>query len=208
MLLLSAAALLSAVIHLWAVYRGPRLLSYFAKPTTTTLILFLALSATPSVSPFYQMAIVVGLLFSLAGDIFLMLPADRFIAGLVAFLLAHIVYSIAFGTQVHWPPWSPWGLGVVLYAALIYRLLQPKLGKLWPAALLYLVAITGMAWLSMAMFSQQGTTGALLAAAGAILFVISDSVLALNRFRGRFASADLIVLSTYYLAQWLIARSV
>ncbi len=207
-ILLSGAALSSAVVHLWAVYRGPRLLIYLAKPTTTTLILFLALCAAPQVSGAYQVAIGIGLLFSLAGDIFLMLPRDRFVAGLVAFLLAHITYSIAFGSQVRWPAWSPWGIGVVLYAALIYRLLQPKLGKLWPAVLIYLIAITVMAWLSIVMFRQTGTTPALFAAVGALLFVISDSALALNRFRGRFWSADLLVLSTYYLAQWLIARSV
>lgn len=207
-LLLSIGALITAMLHLWAVYRGPRWLVYVAKPTTTTLILFLALTATPHVSSFYQWAIVLGLLFSLAGDIFLMLPTDRFIAGLVAFLLAHVVYSVAFGREVSWPPWTPWGLGLLLYALVIYRLLWPNLGKLWPAVLVYLVAITAMAWLAVAMAIQTGTSWATLAALGAILFVISDSALALNRFRGRFWSADLMVLSTYYLAQWLIARSV
>ena len=206
--LISLLALFTALLHLWAVYRGPRALTYFAKPTTTGLILFLALRAPPQVSSFYQVAICLGLLFSLAGDIFLMLPTERFVAGMVAFLLAHLIYSVAFGVQIEWPAWSPWGIGLVIYGTLIYRLLQPKLGALWPAVLLYLVAITGMAWLSMISFTQQGTTGALLAMLGALLFVISDSVLALNRFRRHFWSADLLVLSTYYLAQWLIARSV
>lgn len=207
-LLLSVGALITAMLHLWAVYHGPRRLVYFAKPATTTLILSLALSATAQSTPFYQWTIVIGLLFSLAGDIFLMLPTDRFIAGLVAFLLAHVAYSVAFGAVVSWPLWTPWGLGLLLYALVIYRLLWPNLGKLWPAVLLYLVAITGMAWLAVAMALQTGTSWATLAALGAILFVISDSALALNRFRDRFWSADLIVLSTYYLAQWLIAQSV
>jgi len=207
-LLLSCGALFTAMLHLWAVYRGPRGLAYLAKPMTTTLIGSLALSATPQVSPFYQRAIVVGLLFSLAGDIFLMLPTDRFVAGLVAFLLAHVAYGVAFGQVVSWPPWTPWGLGLLLYALVIYRLLWPTLGQLWPAVLVYLLAITAMAWLAVAMADQLGTPGTMLAAVGALLFVISDSALALNRFRGRFWSADLIVLSTYYLAQWLIARSV
>jgi len=42
----------------------------------------------------------------------------------------------------------------------------------------------------------------------AVLFVISDSALAINRFRGRYRSAQALILSTYFAAQWLIARSV
>lgn len=207
-LLFSRLALITAIAHLWADYNGPRWLIYIAKPATTTLILAIALVAPQPVSAFYQMAIVAGLLFSLAGDIFLMLPQDRFMAGLVAFLLAHLCYIAAFGAQVGWPLLSIWGLPVVVFAISIYRLLTPHLGKLRLPVLVYMVIISLMAWLAITLFVQRREAWALWAAMGAILFVVSDSTLAINRFRKPFWSAQLIVLGTYYVAQWLIAQSV
>lgn len=206
--LLSISAFVTALTHLWAEYTGRHWLIYGAKPATTTFLLLIALYATTPVSPFYHIAISVGLLFSLAGDIFLMLPRDHFIAGLVSFLLAHLCYIGAFGTQVKWPFLSWWGLPVVGFAIGIYMVLAPHLGKMQLPVLVYMAVISLMAWLAITLFVQQRAAWALWAASGAVLFVISDSALALNRFRQRFWSAQLLVLGTYYLAQWLIALSV
>ncbi len=207
-LLLSTLALLTALLHLWAAYRGPQWLVYLAKPMTTTLILLMAFTAAAPMGPLYQWAVVIGLLFALAGDIFLMLPTDRFVAGLVSFLITHLCYIIAFGTQSQPPFWSPGSVGVLLYALIIYALLHRHLGRMRLPVLLYLVAIAAMAWLGLALATEQQSLWAIAAGAGSVLFVISDSVLALNRFRQPFAAAQLLVLSTYYLAQWLIAWSV
>jgi uncharacterized membrane protein YhhN len=57
-------------------------------------------------------------------------------------------------------------------------------------------------------WSQTGQSQALLAFLGAVLFLVSDSALAVNRFRGHYKSAPALILSTYFAAQWLIARSV
>ncbi len=206
--LLTLLALLTALLHLWAESHGPQWLIYFAKPTTTTLILLVALVAKPPVGPLYQSAIGIGLLFALAGDIFLMLPTDRFIAGLVSFLITHLCYIVAFGTQIRPPFWSPATLLLLLYALLIYGLLYRHLGHMRMPVLLYLVAIAAMAWLGLLFATQQQSVWALAAGVGSVLFVISDSVLALNRFRRPFAGAQWLVLTTYYLAQWLIAWSV
>jgi uncharacterized membrane protein YhhN len=96
MAIMSLLVLLSASLHIRAEYSGPRWQVYVFKPLTTTLIIILALMATEPVSPFYQAMIVIGLVFSLGGDIFLMLPSDRFIGGLVSFLIAHLFYIVAF----------------------------------------------------------------------------------------------------------------
>lgn len=206
--LLSWLALVGAVTHIWTDYWGPRWLAYVAKPATTTLILLMALLAPTPVSSVYQWLIVVGLLFSLAGDIFLMLPTDRFLAGLVSFLLAHLCYIGAFASALDGWSLSRWGLTVVLLAAGVYFVLRPYLGTLqWPV-LLYMATISLMAWLAITLFVQRGEGWTQAAAVGAILFVVSDAALALNHFRQRFGSAQLIVLGTYYLAQWLIALSV
>lgn len=72
----------------------------------------------------------------------------------------------------------------------------------------YMAVISLMAWLAITMFVQWGEGWALSAAVGAILFVLSDTTLALNHFRRRFWYAQLLVLGSYYLAQWLIALSI
>ncbi len=207
-ILLTSLALLTALLHLWAEYHGPRWLIYLAKPTTTTLILLVAFVAKTPVGPRYQWIIGIGLLFALAGDIFLMLPTDRFVAGLLSFLITHLCYIVAFGAQIHPPFWSPAGVVLLLYALLIYGLLHRHLGAMQLPVLLYMIAIATMAWLGLTLATQQPYAWTVAAAAGTVLFVISDSVLALNRFRRPFAAAQWLVLSTYYLAQWLIAWSV
>lgn len=205
---LSLLALSTALLHFFADDQGRQWLVYWAKPATTSFLLFIALAAPPPARPFYQVTIVAGLLFSLAGDIFLMLPSDRFLAGLVSFLLAHLCYIGAFALVL--PTWvlSLWGLPVLFFAGSIYWLLRPHLGTMQLPVLLYMAIIVLMAWLAVTLFVQRGEWWTLSAAVGAILFVISDATLALNRFRKPFRGAQLIVLGTYYLAQWLIALSV
>jgi len=74
--------------------------------------------------------------------------------------------------------------------------------------LVYELVIVMMAWRAVERWAQIGDTGALLALAGAILFVISDSVWATNRFVRRYKIAQALILSSYFCAQWLIALSV
>lgn len=91
-LLLSPLILVAAALAVRADYRGPPWHHYLGKPLATTLIFVLAWSRAPDATRSYALAILLGLLCSLAGDIFLMLPGDRFIPGLVSFLLAHLAY--------------------------------------------------------------------------------------------------------------------
>src|SRR5512147_2406717 len=91
------ATAVACALHLRAAYRGPRWQVYLFKPLTTTLLFGLAAALPPAHGSAYRLAILVGLVFSLAGDVFLMLPRDRFLAGLASFLAAHLAYIAAFG---------------------------------------------------------------------------------------------------------------
>lgn len=206
-LLLVAVALTWAVLHLRAEYGGPRWAVYLCKPLTTGLILLIAALRPAPADSLYHTAVLAGLVCSLAGDVFLMLPQDRFIPGLASFLTAHLCYIVAFssGTRLGFSPWTT--LPLVVYAALLLNILWPRLGKMKGTVLLYIAVILVMAWRALCRWEQMGTTGALMAAVGALLFVISDSALALNRFRKPYPSAQLLILSTYYPAQILIALS-
>src|SRR4051812_47599183 len=94
--LLSLLVSVSAILHLRAEAYGPRRNIYLFKPLTMILIILIAFESKYAVSPFYKYAILGGLVCSLAGDIFLMLPLDRFIHGLVSFVLAPLFYIAAF----------------------------------------------------------------------------------------------------------------
>jgi len=207
-LALSVAALVSAALHIPAEYGGPRWRVYVFKPLTTTLILAIACLPAAGVEARYQWAIVVGLLFSLAGDVFLMLPHDRFIAGLVAFLLAHVAYIVAFttGAPLGTTPWLL--LPVAVVAAVILRVLWPGLGRLKLPVTVYVIVIVVMTWTAAARAVVLPSTATTIAAAGAVLFLASDAILALNRFGKPFRAGRALNLATYFAGQWLIALSV
>ena len=204
---LSAAAL-SVGLQLRAEYRGPRWQVYLFKPSTTALLLLLAGLSAPAHGARYQQAVVVGLACSLVGDVLLMLPRDRFVAGLASFLFAHVAYIVAFSAGV------PIGTAPILLlplaamAALLLWLLWPGLGKLRLPVVLYSATIVLMVWQAWGWRWAFDTAGSRLAALGATLFMASDAVLALNRFRRRFRSAQAVIMLTYVAAQALIALSV
>jgi len=171
-------------------------------------IILLALQGARPDASLYKYAILAGLGFSLVGDIFLMLPLKRVIAGLVSFLVAHLCYIVAFSAGIHLSV-SGFLLALfLLYVIIMFAVLFPHLGKMKLPVLVYELVIVMMAWRAVERWVQIGDAGALLALAGALLFVISDSVWAINRFVRRYKSAQALILSSYFCAQWLIALSV
>lgn len=204
---LSALFVISAVAAVSAARRGGRRAVYVFKPLTMALVVALACLPKFPASEFYRYAVVAGLVCSLAGDVFLMLPSDRFVRGLLCFLAAHACYVAAFahGGGRAWHVWSL--IPFAVYGAAVWRVLSPRLGGMKRAVAVYVAAILLMAWTAASRWALTRADGSALALAGACLFVVSDSALAVDRFRGRFRGAQVLILSTYFAAQWLIALS-
>lgn len=205
---LSLLILISAAVHIRAEYCGPRYQVYVFKPLTTTLILMIALGARDPVVLLYKYAIVLGLVFCLAGDVFLMLPSDQFLPALESFLMGQLCYIVAFYSGVSFPRSIALILPLAVYGALVLWVLWSFLDKLRIPVLGYVLAILIMAWQALERLVDTGECSALLAFLGAVLFVLSDTALGVNRFRRQFRSAQAVTLITYYLAQWGIALSV
>jgi uncharacterized membrane protein YhhN len=203
---LSLLALAPALLAIRAEYRGPRLHVYVFKPLTLVLIILNALQTKHATASQYKSLVAAGLLCSLAGDLFLMLPRDRFVAGLSSFLVAHACYVAAFASGA-WRPRAWACVPLVVYGALMVGLLWRGLGRLKAAVLVYVALILLMAWAALCRWPATIDESGALAAAGALLFVASDSALAWNRFRDGFKGAQAVVLATYFAAQWLIALS-
>jgi len=205
--ILSVLTGVSAALTIAAKYRRSTWMEYSFKPLTTCLIIAIALLAADPVSTQYKALIVLGLVASLAGDVFLMLP-DRFLPGLVSFLVAHLLYIAAFVTADYGtaPLWFI--IPFVFYGALMLRILWAHLGTMRGPVIVYMAVILLMGWMAANRWIETDQFSALLALVGAYFFIASDSVLAIERFRGTWRTAQFWVLSTYFVAQWLIALSV
>ncbi len=153
-----------------------------------------------------------GIVFSLFGDVFLMLPEERFVPGLVSFLLAHLAYIVGFNLSR--PPLDPALFVLVLVVGLtgirVYRRIRAGLlarGKtrLQVPVMVYstLMGVMLLSALMTLVRSEQewGVSAALWVSAGAMLFFISDVLLAWNRFVAPVSQARIKVRITYHLGQ-------
>ena len=203
-LLVAIAVLLTLAGHLlshpW--------LEYFFKPLASVLILSIALSQWRSDKRPYSFWIAIGLFFSLVGDIALLWPACYFLPGLAAFLVTHIAYLIAFTRDAKFPARPFIWLLYLAIAAALFILLFPDLprGLKIPVAL-YSLLLATMASQAMGRFLVLKSRSTRNAALGAILFMLSDLLLAFDHFHSAIFLAPVLVLTPYYLAQWLIACS-
>jgi len=204
---LTALAAISAAIEIGAQYFGPRTIVYIFKPLTMVFIIVIALIGVCEFKGYRQL-IVAALCCSLAGDVFLMLPSDQFVPGLLSFLIAHLFYIAAFRTRPSGLSSALSGLACVAYGSLMLWLLFPHLGAMKLPVSIYLVVILVMVWQALSGWVTKGRADAGLAALGAVLFAASDSMIAVDRFTGGFRLAELLILATYFTAQWLIALSI
>ena len=198
---------ISAAFAISGKYQRSKFLHYAFKPLTMVMIISLAWERTLGEPSAYGYLILAGLCVSLFGDVFLMLPPRYFRPGLMAFLAAQVFYIAAFSLDLKTLSLI-WLWAILVYAALVFLYLYRGLGKYrWPV-LVYVLAISVMAWLALNRHFGVREPGRLLAAIGAFLFLASDSFNAVNRFRRPFQAAQVIILGTYFAAQLLFALSV
>lgn len=174
------------------------------------LIIILILNVRLSEDRF-NLFLLLGLLFSWTGDILLQLDrngTDLFIPGLIAFLLAHVMYIVIFfgspGNNGFLEKHFYLTFALLLYGVALMGLLWDYLGKLKFPVIFYSLVILTMLAGAINRYYKAEKKSYYMVLAGAVLFVLSDSFLAINRFAFHFASAGLVVMSTYALAQFLI----
>lgn len=191
---LLGAALVVAVGDWVAVWRRARGWEYLLKPGSLLLLVGVALTLVPE-DETRRAWFVLALVLSLAGDVFLMLPRNLFVAGLASFLLGHVAYIAGFGVGEAWP----WIAGVALVAVavgtpILRALLARGEKELVGPVVAYMTVISVMVACAIG-------TGDAVAIAGAGLFMLSDSLIAWNRFVRPLAWAPVTIMVTYHLAQ-------
>ena len=199
-------AVMGALAYLYGVTLHATLLCLLSKPVPV-LALLGWLQDAPA-SP-YRRWISIGLLFSLLGDILLAWPVDLFVFGLGAFLVAHLAYLKAYLVDCRRPAWLALGLALLAGVSLFSVMAAQGLGDLLIPVGVYALAISAMLWRALARLGTQvPKRSAWLAAAGALAFVVSDSLIGIDRFVLPFSAAPYLIILSYWIGQWGIAASV
>ena len=148
----------------------------------------------------------VSLLFSTLGDVFLAVSEERlFTFGLGSFLVAHLLYIVLF-VRNRPKPMSASAIQktvavlLIIFSTMMFVWLWPSLGDLKLPVAIYLCAITGMG-----MAATLAGFRAWWVAAGAMLFIVSDSMIAISKFKSPIEYRHYLIWATYYVGQLSIA---
>ena len=157
----------------------------------------------------YQRRVFVGLIFSCIGDALLIWHEHHFVTAMIAFGIAHISYIRAFGFS---RPYS-WLKGIPFMIAYIYAMYMfyPGLnGILKPGVFIYVFILVSMGWRAVAtvdILENVWSWTSLAGCMGAIMFLISDGIIGISKFVCPIPMSRVIIMSSYYAAQVLIAVS-
>jgi uncharacterized membrane protein YhhN len=201
---LSIIALISAILTIYANLQKNEKLQFIFKPLTMLAIILIAFFNSSTPITFYQTMILVGLIFSTVGDVFLIKDKQFFVQGLVAFLIGHICFVIAFYTTPNWLSLIAYLAYVVFFLNILWR----DLGSLKIPVIVYSLALAAMSWFALSRTIENHNHHTFHAFLGSLMFIISDSLLAYNKFKSPIPLSSVWILATYFLAQWLIALSV
>lgn len=192
-------AVVLAVGDWWAVARDRRRLEYVLKPATLVALIGVAVLMDAD-SGVVQTWFVIALSFSLAGDVLLMLPRDAFRAGLVAFLIAHVAYTV--GINVDGGGAVALAVATAIVAAAAVPLGARIIAGLRSRGEVALVGpVSAYMVVISAMVASALAAGEAWAAAGAVLFYASDALIGWTRFVGPVPSGRLAIMVTYHLGQ-------
>ncbi len=178
----------------------PALMGYFLSSVTTRNFYFLS-----------------ALFFCWAGDVLLMFHGAEifFILGLVAFLIGHLFYMISYQKLRHTDKKGRgllntqkmrYSLPIVLAGTGLVTILFPHLGGLKIPVMIYALVLTLMVLQALFRFGFTSQKSFALVFVGAVFFMVSDSVLAINKFMHALPMGSLAIMITYIIAQYLIVQ--
>ncbi len=152
-------------------------------------------------------AFVLAMIFALFGDVFLLFNGETFfLMGLGSFMIMQLLYTYLFSREGanDTKKLLKISLPIIVLTLLVISLLWSNLGELRIPVLVYALAISSM--VISAIYRKNTLNGYLAVVLGVILFLISDAILAISKFGGAIPYQDIIIMSTYMAAQFLIVR--
>lgn len=189
-----------AILYLISILGGGYDYQWLPKILPILLLVGLALRSRPSVPALFTL----GLIFSLCGDVLLAIhQGELFVFGLGAFLLAHVVYILAL-RPFDWSYLTSRFKQLIaygLFAGLVFSLLATRLGELFVPVLVYMLVLLMMAMATLV----SGKSNFYLMLGGAS-FVLSDSMIGIDKFYTPLPYANVLIMTTYYLAQYCLLK--
>lgn len=196
---------------------------FITKPALMILLFLYFLTETGLKRDSRQKMILTSLAFSWSGDVNLMMPGVEgfemfekqfFILGLISFLIAHVFYILAFrkdiqqSSAVGYLKRAPWaGLPVLAFLAILLYILIPGINTdMRIPVVVYAGVISIMTLFALNRFGAVSRQSFWLVFIGAVLFMVSDSMIAINKFHTPFEASRFAIMFTYLLAQYLIVK--
>ncbi|HLN21711.1 MAG TPA: lysoplasmalogenase [Bacteroidales bacterium] len=197
--ILGCLVILSAIAAIWfKQHQGTAIYAKF-KAFTTILILLAGIIIYIGVQSNYSAIMIAALTFCLAGDI-LLTRKKLFIYGLLSFMAANIWFTIAF-VSIHGFSFKIFPLSVLaIIYFLLFIYLRRSLNRYLIPIIIYSCIIIIMTWQASALLYNERSIPAFSIAAGSFLFLFSDLILALNKFKKTFKVAEILILSFYWIA--------
>lgn len=200
--------LVAAIVHIFMIASGNNTIASITKYTLMPLLwIYTVLSVGFAKNILW---ISLALLFSWAGDIFLLYTSTDelyFIAGLASFLLAHLFYIFTFLKLVDERPvafqWK-FAAPLIVFTFLLLGYLYNGLGEMRFPVIAYAVVITLMGIAAMHRTGRTSRYSFGFVMTGALLFIVSDTMIAINKFQTPLPYASFLIMTTYIAAQYLI----
>ena len=209
--------LAATIADLTFLLEGNSSLRFYSKPLILIgLILYFYQISKPIASTLLTKSILSALIFSWIGDILLMW-SHLFVYGLGSFLMAHVCYIIGFRLaqksetkirQVDFVKTFFYNLPIYFVAAFTFYLVNPNLGSLKIPVIAYIIVIVSMVTTARDRFKKCNPASFWQVFIGALLFFVSDGIIALSRFYKAFPESGVIIMGTYATAQLLIIMGI
>lgn len=183
-------------------------LHYFTKPLIVVSLLIFFFTRSPFLNKTIRTFMILALICSLIGDVALLfddINPNYFIIGLASFLVAHVMYVLVFLKQKDSKK-SPIGfmIAMLLYAAFLFYMLKDGLGDLLIPVIVYMIVILSMSTTAYLRYKLDNIVSYNWVFSGALLFMLSDSILALDKFYQPLPLSSVLIMLTYALAQYCI----
>lgn len=194
-----------AVLHIIGLLYNDTL-DFFTKPFITISLAVIYLVSVKKPSFWYISA----LFFSFWGDTFLLFKDEFFLFGLASFLISHILYikiSSHFLKKINFLKIIKASIPFVIAFGIVFFIIKDNLGEMFIPVIFYGVIISAFGTVTLLNYIQEKSTENLWLFLGAIIFIVSDSLLAVNKFYESREIYGLFIMITYIVAQYLICKA-
>lgn len=199
--------ILISVMEIYGVFHQNKVLEFVCKPLIMVSLVSLYMVSVKNPSFLYVSAV----FFSFWGDVLLLFPERYFMLGLISFLFTHLIYIriiLRYIQKISLITYATYSLPFLLYFSGIIFLVKDNLNTLLIPVVIYGIIISVFGTLALIHYNKNKDRASNWLLIGAVFFIISDSLIAINKFYIMHINLGAFVMITYVVAQYLICKAV